>query len=494
MNQGFFLGQTPTCSGESPERQESKQENINFGPSFERLFMSCPSGLYIVQDGKFRMVNPKFQNQIGYTEEELLGRESLSFVIPEHRDQVRANAIKMLKGQRTAPYEYLVMIGHNEPKWIMETVTSIDYHGRKATFGNFMDITARKLAQKGLQEREELYRAVVEQATELICVIDVNSKAVIEANPAFRELLGYTDADLRSMTLYDFVAHDRANVDKHFARVVEHGEHFLGERTWRCRDGSLVEMEVSSNLLFYGGRQALCVVARDVSDRKRAENERRFLTQRLMSIAEDERKKLSQDLHDELGQMLTALRFVLDALQASLPKELEISQAKCADASLLLEQIGSSVRNLLFELRPSLLDDLGLVPTLEWYIARFMRRTPCIAVKFEALGVKGRLVPDQETVLFRVLQECLNNVLKHARAENVIVSLTSSYPKIIFLVKDDGIGFDPKEARNENIGIGLAGMRERVASIGGSLEVVSGPGQGTIIRVELIDFGEGAHE
>jgi PAS domain S-box-containing protein len=494
MNQEFFVGQTTVCSGETSEREESTNENVKLGASFDRLFMSCPSGLYIVQDGKFKMVNPKFQKQIGYTEEELLGRESLSFVIPEHRDQVRADAIMMLKGQRNAPYEYLVMIGHNEPKWIMETVTSIDYHGKKATFGNFMDITARKLAEEGLREREELYRAVVEQATELICVIDVNSKAVIEANPAFRELLGYTDADLRSMTLYDFVAHDRANVDQHFALVVEHGEHFLGERTWRCKDGSLVEMEVSGNPLFYGGRQALCVVARDISDRKRAENERRFLTQRLMSIAEDERKKLSQDLHDELGQMLTALRFVLDALQASLPKELEIPQDKCADASLLVEQIGSSVRNLLFELRPSLLDDLGLVPTLQWYITRFMSRAPRITVKFEALGVKGRLVPDQETVLFRVLQECLNNVVKHARAENVMVSLTCSYPKIIFLVKDDGIGFDPRQARNNNRGIGLPGMRERVASLGGSFEVISGPGQGTIIRVELIDFGEGTHE
>jgi signal transduction histidine kinase len=92
------------------------------------------------------------------------------------------------------------------------------------------------------------------------------------------------------------------------------------------------------------------------------------------------------------------------------------------------------------------------------------------------------------------LQECLNNIVKHSKAENAEVSLTCSYPKIIFLVKDDGVGFDPRQSRSGNSGIGLLGMRERVASIGGSLEIISGLGKGTIIRVELTDSGEKVHE
>jgi signal transduction histidine kinase len=210
-----------------------------------------------------------------------------------------------------------------------------------------------------------------------------------------------------------------------------------------------------------------------------------------MSVAEDERKKLARDLHDELGQMLTALRFVLDSLQISLPVNSEGMREKCCEALGLVEQIGSSIRNMLFELRPSMLDDLGFGPTVEWYLTRFRRQKPSVKVTFDALGVKGRLQPEQEIVLFRVLQECLNNISKHSGAENVEVSLTYSYPKIIFVVKDDGVGFDQTGERlvsdAETRGIGLLGMSERVASVDGTFDVISSRGKGTIVRVEMVD-------
>ncbi len=465
---------------------------------FSTFFTCSPVGLYVVQDGKFQAVNPRFQEYIGYREDELIGKDSLSFVIPEQREHVRGNAIRMLKGLSAAAYEFMVITRQGEPKWIMETVTSIQCRGRKATFGNFMDVTDRKMVEEGLREREELYRAVVEQATEMICVVDVKSKVVIEANPACRKLLGYTEEELRRITLYDFIAHNRANVDQKFARVVEHGEHFLGERTWRRKDGSLVEMEVSGNALFYGGRRALCVVARDISDRKKAERERKVLTQRLIGVGEEERKRLARDLHDDLGQTLTALRFILDSLDESLDNNKQVQKQKCREALSLVEQTSKSVRTILFQLRPSVLDDLGLVPTLQWYITRFMNHRPNIKVTFDALGIKKRLRRAHEDVLFRVFQECFNNVVKHSRAENVEVSITYSHPKIILLIKDDGTGFDPQAhvslSGDGGQGIGLLGMEERVDSVGGSFEVISRRGTGTIVRVELDDSREEKNE
>ncbi|MEJ2717687.1 MAG: PAS domain-containing sensor histidine kinase, partial [Deltaproteobacteria bacterium] len=393
---------------------------------------------------------------------------------------------------------FMVMTRGDKPRWIMETVTSIQYLGRPATFGNFMDITDRKLAEEALSQSEQLYRAVIQQAAETICIVDVKSKLIIESNPAFRKLLGYSEDDLRSVTLYDFIADEVPNINQNVEKIVGRGEHLLGERFWRRSDSSLVEMEVSANAIFYAGRQALCVVARDISDRKKAERERKFLTQRLMSVGEDERKRLARDLHDELGQMLTALRFVLDALDGSLTGDLEVQKQKCRQALSLVEHISNSVRTILFELRPSLLDDLGLVPTLEWYIAQFMGHRPSINVTFDALGIKRRFEREKEVVLFRVFQECLNNVVKHAGAENVQVSLTLSYPKIIFIIKDDGIGFDQGAQLSRSIdggrGIGLLGMRERVDSIGGKFEVISNRGTGTTVRVELDDSREETDE
>jgi signal transduction histidine kinase len=236
-------------------------------------------------------------------------------------------------------------------------------------------------------------------------------------------------------------------------------------------------------------------VGRNISDRKRAERERSFLTQRLITVGEEQRKRLARDIHDELGQTLTALRFVLDALDLSLNGSLEVQKQRCREALSLVEQTSNSVRTILFELRPSVLDDLGLVPALQSYIARFTGYRPKIKIKFSPLGIKRRLRRENEDVLFRVFQECLNNVVKHSSAENVEVSLTYSHPKIILIIKDDGTGFDPVDRvsrfGHSGQGIGLLGMRERVDSVGGKFEVTSKRWVGTIVRVELEDSKRG---
>ena len=498
MTEGKPAGQITAGPQLAPQTTDVSSLKTAAEELFSRFFMSSPVGLHLVQNGKFMIVNPKFQEYIGYSEAELIGQDSLSFVVPEHREQVRECAISMLKGERTTPYEFMVLTRGGETRWIMETVTPIEFLGRRAALGNFMDITARKSAEEALSQSEQLYRAVIQQAAETICIVEVESRLIFETNPAFRSLLNYTEDELRTMTLYDFIQDQPSGIDRNIAKIVNHGEHFLGERFWRKKDGSLVEMEVSANAIFYAGRQALCVVARTIVERKQAERERKFLTQRLMSVGEEERKRLARDLHDELGQMLTALRFVLDALDKSLDGELDWQRKKCREAMSLVEHIGSFVRTLLFELRPSLLDDLGLVPTLQWYIARFMSHHHGIKIEFDPLGIKRRFRRENEEVLFRVFQECLNNVVRHSQADNVKVSLTYSYPKIIFVFADDGIGFN-KDSRTFRTGhggqgIGLLGMRERVDSVGGSFEVNSNLGVGTSIRVEIEDTGEETSE
>ena len=127
---------------------------------FKGLFTNSPIGVYIVQDGKFKMVNPQFLKITGYSEDELVDRESLSLVVPEDREKVRENAIKMLKGERSAPYEYRAVSKTGEVRWIMETVTSIQYQGRRAALGNFMDITERKNAEKAIIQLNEVLRLI----------------------------------------------------------------------------------------------------------------------------------------------------------------------------------------------------------------------------------------------------------------------------------------------------------------------------------------------
>jgi len=135
------------------------------------------------------------------------------------------------------------------------------------------------------------------------------------------------------------------------------------------------------------------------------------------------------------------------------------------------------------------LDHLGLIPAMEWYIKELTQRHPDIKIKLEVTGLKKRLNPETETVLYRFCQECLTNVRKHAKATSVIIMLTNSYPWVIFIIKDNGSGFKqsdnglPKNIKTQ--GIGLQSMKERVAALRGKIDITSAPRKGTIIRIEL---------
>jgi signal transduction histidine kinase len=209
----------------------------------------------------------------------------------------------------------------------------------------------------------------------------------------------------------------------------------------------------------------------------------------MISVTEEERKRLARDLHDELGQALTVLHFSVENLLSSLPGELHDQRTRCDELMGLTQQLGDKIRNIASELRPDMLDHLGLVPTLEWYVEDFVERRHGLQIDFKAVGVKKRPDSEIEIVLYRFLQEALNNIAKHAKAGHVNVLLTCSHPKLILTIKDDGVGFEPNQGMPpfgaKKRGIGLLGMRERVASVGGDIDIRSSMGKGTVIRAEL---------
>jgi signal transduction histidine kinase len=239
----------------------------------------------------------------------------------------------------------------------------------------------------------------------------------------------------------------------------------------------------------YGKTTAAIEIMQDISVRRRVEEQNILLSRSLLNVVEEARKRLARDLHDELGQALTALHFGMEALHQTIPDDLVSQRKRCTELIRLIEHVSDTTRNLITELRPAMLDHLGLLPTLEWYIEDFRNRMEGLNVEFEAIGLKQRLDAEVETALYRIIQEGLHNVVKHASAKNASIRLTYSYPDLILIIKDDGIGFDQNEhsmasgARHQ--GIGLLGMRERIASVGGRLEVRSKPGKGTLIRAEV---------
>ena len=228
---------------------------------------------------------------------------------------------------------------------------------------------------------------------------------------------------------------------------------------------------------------------REVQERKKAEESITRLSRKLITAAEEERKKLALDLHDECSQHLTELQFGIESLLLLPPHQIEEKQIKLAGIQELLQQFGDQIRNFSSGLRPDMLDDLGIVPTLQWYVSEVALNAPDVRIDFEAIGLQKRLPSSVELVLYRVCQESLTNVMKHAHADQVKILLTYSHPKVILSVKDNGIGFNPAphdhQGEDGKHGLGLLGMRERVSSIGGQWSVNSSRNRGTVIRVEL---------
>lgn len=220
-----------------------------------------------------------------------------------------------------------------------------------------------------------------------------------------------------------------------------------------------------------------------------ADSERRFrvISQGVLRVQEAERGRISRELHDGVGQALTGMKLQLDVLEREAATGQSPLMARLGELKELIERTLNDVRALSHLLRPQMLDDLGLAPTLRWLTRTFEGRT-AVPVVFEHDGLGERLDPDVEIIVFRVTQEALNNVAKYADASHVQVGLACHGERLTLSVEDDGKGFDAGaalRATGEDQGCGVRGMRDRVQLFGGTFALSSTPGQGTRIEIDL---------
>jgi signal transduction histidine kinase len=246
---------------------------------------------------------------------------------------------------------------------------------------------------------------------------------------------------------------------------------------WRC--------------LFLGLVVALTVVfrlrvleRRSVEQRlvaERAEQEMRHLSQRLVATQEEERRHLSRELHDHVGQVLTALRMEIGRIDRGRPPNDERLGAAVTEAKHLVDKIFRTVRDLALGLRPSMLDDLGLRAALEWHVRDISRRYG-VDVDLVVEGDVDTLPDRYQTCVYRVVQEALTNCVRHAKARAIAASVTAEGRALNISVTDDGVGFDSRARRD---GLGLRGIEERVKELGGRLTIRTSPGTGTLLAIQL---------
>jgi signal transduction histidine kinase len=252
--------------------------------------------------------------------------------------------------------------------------------------------------------------------------------------------------------------------------------------------GELAEADVPA-ITGFANQAAIALENARLLDRiTKHEQELQKLSTRLIEAQEEERGRISRELHDEIGQVLTAMSINVAEIEKRLPQELEPAiKERLAETVALSEQMSKQISALALDLRPSLLDDLGLMPALRWYLSRYTERSG-IQVRMEAVDLEKRLHPEVETALYRVVQEALTNVARHARATNVRLRLEHKAASVVATIEDNGQGFDTEKVarrRAPERGAGLLGMRERVTLLGGSFRVESVPQGGTRLSAAI---------
>jgi signal transduction histidine kinase len=253
------------------------------------------------------------------------------------------------------------------------------------------------------------------------------------------------------------------------------------------KEGKIKHLEISAGLIEYENRNAVLVVARDITERRDYEKRLRNLSEQIIRTQEEERKRISHELHDEIGQTLTAINLNVGLLRRQHPVG-SASHPICEDIQGLVTKIVDDIHRISYNLRPYVLDNLGLVPALKWWTTEFQKRTG-IKARFQAEGeVQNGFSPVEETFMFRFAQEALTNVLKHAEAANVFVSISCRSNKVKMVIQDDGKGFDAENLSSYSAGrwgMGLFGIKERALGFDGTFHIISALQKGTALIVEL---------
>jgi len=350
------------------------------------------------------------------------------------------------------------------------------------------DVTERKRAEEALHKSEKSFRDLFESAYDAIWVHDLEGN-IQTANEAAAKLSGYPVEELLGKNVRSFLDDESLNL----AREV-------GDKLTRQQP---VDMPYEQRLVRKNGSEAICMVntnlitsdgkpkgfqniARDVTEEKRMQENLRYYLQQITKAQEEERKRIAHELHDSTAQALIAQ---LHQLESLLQDKVRLPVRKAKSLWVFYEQtrdILQEVRRFSRDLRPSILDDLGLMPALEWVTGE-LKNEYGTEVSLNVAGNERRFSPEVELVLFRIVQEALRNIGKHAQALRAEVKVKFDVKKVVVTISDDGVGFQPPESLGElsRIGkLGLAGMQERAQLIGGKLTLQSKVGKGTIVTIE----------
>ena len=470
---------------------------IRDSEEIRRLIMDSALDAIIGMDtnGVINIWTPQAEKIFGWSQKEIIGRSLADTIIPEryrekHRKGLR-NYIKSGSGPLLNRLVEISALRDDGTEFPIELSIVSVKQGDSEFFCAFVrDITERKKAEEIIVRERDLSDSIINSLPGIFYLRNLQTGKCIRWNKNFEKDLKYSAEEISQSGLYDHLAEeDRRKVKLALETAIRDG-YAAVEANVITKDGDRVPYYITGTIINYEDQICIMGTGIDISARKKAEKELdqsyqaiRKLTEHLQNVREEERTHIAREIHDELGQQLTVLKMDASWLNKKLSSSDESIKQKLNDLLELLDGTVRTVRKISSELRPSLLDDMGLVPAMEWHLKEFGKRTS-LKTNFSIPSKELQLSETVRTGLFRIFQESLTNVARHANAKKVDVSLEQQNGNIILSIKDDGSGFDKWKAANKKT-LGILGMKERSFMMGGSYKVESKPGKGTLVTVSV---------
>lgn len=455
---------------------------------------------YLTPDGRIAALNRAFEIVTGWPRAEWLGKSFVPLLHPDDAAIAVERVRAILGGEPPQRREYRIRRRDGSYAVGEFTLTPEIKDGRgTGIFGIGRDVTERKHAEEQLDR-------FFNRSLDLHCVAGFDGR-LKRVNPAWTATLGYGAEELLARPYMDLVyPDDQPAVATELGKLQQGNDVVAFELRCVCKDGTIKWTLWNATPLVH--QQLIIATGRDITKRKRAEaamqqseehyrelfhqayqmqENLRRLSARILEIQEQERKRISRDLHDEVGQALTAINVNLAVVKKALATEDPVVTTRIDDTQRLLEQTMENVHRFSRELRPAMLDDLGLIPALRAYVRSFTERTG-IHVLLDAPRSEEieRLDAERKTVVYRVVQEGLHNIAKHAHAQKVRISAHAVSHLVRVEIRDDGQGFRTNgNSDDAPKRLGLLGLEERVRLVNGEFAIDSELGCGTALRVAI---------
>ena len=460
--------------------------------SLLRLFIKhTPAAIAMFDtDMRYIQVSDRFLTDYDLEGQDLVGRSHYE-VFPNLPERWREAHRRILAGavERCEEEEYITSDGSTG--WLQwESLPWRKVDGEIGGLILFTQvITARKRAEEALRASEERFAKIFHLSPFRMGILRIRDAVVLEVNDSWTKGTGFSRTEVINESIFKFSSSMGPGLADKIRRVLKNPTPLLNlEVRFTSKDGREGIANTSAVMCDFDGEACYLWVANDITEQKQAEEALRALSARLHSAREEEGARIAREIHDELGGILTGIKWDLEKIDNTLNSYSDRSHLleihnRISGMMGLIETTISTVRRIASELRPGVLDDLGLVPAIEWQIEQFQVRSG-LKCHWTNNASDIELSRERATAVFRILQEILTNVLRHARASNLYVKLGRSDNCFELEVKDDGVGITESQ-RNNNGSLGLLGMKERALLVGGEVRITGEEGKGTTVLVRV---------